>query len=106
MCAVNCPVGINTGTFIKEIRAKNQSQLSERAGVAMQGSWGQIAALAGIGLRVANKLPFLAKNAANLLAAMAPRGTTPKWDKHVVGAGFRRSKLKGVSDGTFSYLPS
>jgi D-lactate dehydrogenase len=106
MCAVNCPVGINTGTFVKEIRAKNQSQLSERAGLAMQASWGQIATVAGVGLRIANRLPFLAKNAANLLAVVAPRGTTPKWDKHVVGAGFRRGKLHSVSGGTFSYLPS
>ena len=106
MCAINCPVGINTGTFIKEIRAKNQSGLSEGVGLAMQALWGPIVSMVGRGLKVANRVPTLARRAANVLASITPRGATPKWDKHVVGQGFSRKGLESDSPGAFSYLPS
>jgi len=106
MCAVNCPVGINTGTFIKQIRTKNQTKASETLGVLMQASWGNIAEVAGIGLKVANKVPVLAKKASNFLALLAPGGTTPKWDRHVVGSGSSRKKLEGGTKAEFAYLPS
>ena len=106
MCAINCPVGINTGTFIKEIRAQEQTRLSQTLGVAMQAHWGRIAAVAGLGLRVANRVPTLARQASKALAAIAPQGTTPTWDTHVVGAGFRRKKLESASQAPFTYLPS
>ncbi len=106
MCAVNCPVGINTGTFVKEIRAKNQDGLGDAVGQVMQANWGLIARVAGLGLKAANKVPALAKNAAKLLALFAPRGTTPKWDRHIVGNGFRRKKLHRETSGGYAYLPS
>lgn len=106
MCAVNCPVGINTGTFVKEIRAKNQAGFGDAVGQVVQANWGFIARAAGLGLRLANKVPALAKNAANLLALFAPTGITPKWDRHVVGNGFRRSKLRQEAEAGYAYLPS
>ena len=51
-------------------------------------------------------MPAVAANAANLLALFAPRGTTPKWDKHIVGNGFRRNKLSQVAEAGYAYLPS
>jgi len=106
MCAINCPVGINTGTFIKEIRAKENGRFAQVVGMVMQANWGRIAAAAGRGLKVANKFPAPARAAANTLAAIAPKGTTPKWDVHVVGNGYGRKKLESVSPASYSYLPS
>jgi D-lactate dehydrogenase len=106
MCAVNCPVGINTGTFVKQLRAKGQSSQTQKLGLLMQAIWGRLATLVGGGLRVAGKIPSIAESASRLLARMSPKGIFPTWSANVVGQGFRRSKLESTTSNLFTYLPS
>ena len=105
MCAVNCPVGINTGTFVKQIRAEKTSAASKAVANAVESNWGTISSLAGAGLKVARKVPWLSKNATQLFRKILPNSTFPQWDSHITSTGFRRSKLKSTP-GDYVFLPS
>ena len=105
MCAVNCPVGINTGTFVKEIRAEKTSATAKAVANAVESKWGTISRLAGSGLKVAKTVPWLSRNATQLLRKILPDSTFPQWDAHITSTGFRRSKLISTP-GNFVFLPS
>ena len=106
MCQINCPVNINTGTFVKEIRAKNQTGFTQGLGKVAQKNWGTIASLAGRALRVAGLVPALAATGSKVLAAITPKGLTPIWSESIRAEGFRRSKLPSGQSKEFAYLPS
>ena len=106
MCQVNCPVNINTGTFVKEIRARNQTGLSQTLGKIAQSNWGFTASLAGKALKVAAAVPALAAAGSKALAAIGPRGQIPIWSRSIRASGFSRSSLPSGSSEEFAYLPS
>jgi len=106
MCAVNCPVGINTGTFVKELRTERADGLVGRLGLLAQANWGSIVKVAGVGLKLAAKVPRLATGASKLVAKLLPKGTFPQWGEHVQARGFSRAKLPSSSSKEYLYLPS
>ena len=106
MCQVNCPVNINTGSFVKQIRAKNQNAFTQAAGLALQKNWGLVAAFAGAALKFASKVPALAKAGSRSLAAVAPKGRMPTWSTSIRADGFSRSRLQSRPSTEFAYLPS
>ena len=105
MCAVNCPVGINTGSFVKEIRAAKTGPVAEKISQVVERNWGKTTKLARSGLKIAQTVPFLARSITGIAASIAPKGTIPKWTKSVQSRGFARSKLSG-STSNFAFLPS
>lgn len=105
MCAVNCPVGINTGTFVKELRQQSNSATVERIGEIANNNWSSITGAARVGLKLASALAPLARSGTRLLAKIAPQSTIPQWDSHVKSDGFSRKKLIGGSSN-FVFLPS
>ena len=105
MCAVNCPVGINTGTFVKELRAAKAGGLMQTAGVLAQRYWGSITKIARVGLKTASRFPALAESLSSAIAKLFPKGTFPQWSRSISSQGFSRLALVGGS-GDFVYLPS
>jgi D-lactate dehydrogenase len=51
-CAVACPVGIDTGKLIKELRRRESSPRAERSALAAAKRWGTVERAARAGLRV------------------------------------------------------
>lgn len=105
MCAVNCPVGINTGTFVKEIRAEKTAGFSKSIAGVIESNWGTTTNIARTGLKLASKLPTLSKSVTKLAASIFPDGTIPQWDTHVQSNGFSRKKLINP-EGEYLFLPS
>ena len=105
MCAVNCPVGINTGTFVKEIRAEKTSTFAKSAAKAVEANWGITTDIARAGLKVASKIPAISKSITKAAASIFPDGTIPQWGSHVQSKGFSRKKLVNP-EGEFLFLPS
>ena len=105
MCAVNCPVGINTGSFVKELRAEKTSKLVGSIGKLVNDNWNQVTALAGFGVKLASRLPALASGVTRLAARVAGPGKIPQWQREIPANGFDRLKLVG-GNSDFVFLPS
>lgn len=105
MCAVNCPVGINTGSFVKELRAKTHGKSATSLAAAVESSWGVVTTAARAGLRTAQALPGIAAPLSRTIASLLPKGLFPSWSKNVVSNGFSRNSLNG-SSSEVAFLPS
>jgi len=51
-CALACPLGIDTGKLVKELREERHSSRAERAAVAVAKRWGAVERASRVGLRV------------------------------------------------------
>ncbi len=56
VCSLHCPVGIDTGKLVKDLRARAHSSGAERAGLAAARRWGTVQKGARAGLRVGRSL--------------------------------------------------
>ena len=54
MCAVPCPIGINTGALIKEFRARENSAAADAVALSLAKHWKLVEPLARLGLRGAH----------------------------------------------------
>ncbi len=106
MCAVNCPVGINTGDFVKELRAKQVGQIGGKVATAVSKNWGSVTDLARFGLGVASKLPALAEAASKLARSITPQNSFPFWQPHIESRGANKRKQSDLSGAEYLYLPS
>jgi len=98
-------VGINTGTFVKELRASSHGRVATGLAAAVEGSWGPVTTLARLGLGAAQLVPRTASLASATLAAVLPKGLFPTWTKNVISKGFNRSSLQSQKSAV-AYLPS
>ena len=105
MCAVNCPVGINTGSFVKEIRATKTGPVAEKISQVVERNWGKTTRLARSGLKLAQTAPLIARSITSIAASIAPKGTIPRWNRSVQSKGFARTGLSS-SASNFAFLPS
>jgi len=105
MCAVNCPVGINTGTFVKELRAESQGSAAARLAKMVESNWGVVTSLARVGLRAAQLLPRTANLVSRAIAGLLPKGLFPTWTKNVSSNGYSRASLRS-RESKVAFLPS
>ena len=105
MCAVNCPVGINTGSLVKELRSNSNGRLSTLLAAAIESNWGKVTNIARAGLKTAQLVPGVSGPISAALASILPKGLIPTWSKNVVSKGFSRTSLKGNSSEV-AFLPS
>jgi D-lactate dehydrogenase len=54
LCSVSCPVGINTGKLVKQLRLENHSSMSQNAAFVLARNFSLIENLVGFGLRMGN----------------------------------------------------
>src|SRR3954454_15917914 len=55
-CQLACPVGIDTGKLVKELRAERHTERAERAALAAAKRWGAVEGASRTGLRVGGPL--------------------------------------------------
>ncbi|HTR74108.1 MAG TPA: FAD-binding and (Fe-S)-binding domain-containing protein [Solirubrobacterales bacterium] len=55
-CQLACPLGIDTGALVKELRAERHSERAERAALATAKRWGAVESASRLGLRVGGPL--------------------------------------------------
>jgi D-lactate dehydrogenase len=55
-CQIACPLGIDTGRLVKELRRARHGERAERAALAAAKRWGAVEKLSRVGLRVAGPL--------------------------------------------------
>jgi D-lactate dehydrogenase len=60
-CALACPVGIDTGKLVKDLRAKEASPRAERSALAAAKRWATVERAARAGLRVGGRAAQLSK---------------------------------------------
>ena len=105
MCAVNCPVGINTGTFVKQIRAEKTSAASKAVANAVESNWNLVLAVARNGLKLAATFPNLSKKITARIANILPSGSFPQLNEYVVAKGFPRNAIR-QEGSAYLFLPS
>ena len=110
MCAVNCPVAINTGDFVKELRSELHQPLTERLAQSASNNWASVTRVARLGLKLASRLPALATAASKAVRAVTPRASFPLWQPSITSDGFARKRAFAPGSSTqgeqFVYLPS
>lgn len=105
MCAVNCPVGINTGQMVKQLRDQQTSRLIHVSTIALEKLWTRGMTAAGWALRAAATVPRLASGLATAARAVTPAATIPDYDPGMPADGFKRSGLR-QEGGEFVFLAS
>ena len=111
LCATSCPVDIDTGKLIKEIRAKNISPSAEFAANFIARNFGLVSRTAKLGLNFVNmfhnllgseSLDYMSKSLNKI-----SNGTIPNWNKAVPkGADYPLPKIKLTSELKIVYFPS
>ena len=65
-CQLACPVGIDTGKFVKEMRAQQHTDRAEAAALAAAKRWGKVESASRLGLRAGGPLARRTKRGAAL----------------------------------------
>lgn len=92
MCAIACPVGINTGDLVRRLRAEHRNPLADVAWRAAARTWSAATLVGGVALSVANRLPVAPVTVVTDLARAAlGADTVPRYDPILPGGGSRRS---------------
>lgn len=111
LCATACPVGINTGLLIKELRWKDNGTLANAIASGIAGNMGFVTGL----LRLALKLPHAfskgvgyrcSEGLASLLFKVSAH-KFPLWTRYTPSGAPRFKELAGAENGTeMVYFPS
>lgn len=105
MCAVNCPVGINTGSLVKDLRARSVTPSVRNASLFAERNWRLILQAGRVGLKIAGAVPAVARTVTRVLRSVLPRGSFPLYDSTIPKNGYSRSTLKSLGED-FVFLPS
>ncbi len=73
-CQLACPVGIDTGKLVKELRAERHTERAERVALAAAKRWGAVEKASRVGLRLGGPLLRRTKRGAGLPKAARWRG--------------------------------
>ena len=112
MCLRACPVGIDTGKFIKNLRNKDATKIEQTVWKGAAASWSGVNRAASIALSGAHRLPTgLVKTVTDIGRALVGTETLPQYQPELPAGGHRRSKLGGIvgdknSDIQAVYIPA
>lgn len=109
MCAVNCPVGINTGSLVKELRGKSLGQRGSLLSRLVERNWAGVLALGRTGLKLASLAPRLSTWVTQVARAALRPATLPLYSPELPATGYSRRQLEKqfVREGTdMVFLPS
>ncbi|GGR17068.1 FAD-binding and (Fe-S)-binding domain-containing protein [Agromyces mediolanus] len=96
LCAIACPVDINTGDLVRRLRAERRSPVLNAGWSAAAAAWGPVTRLGGAALTVANALPAaLPKAATTVGRALLGRDTVPEYDGGLPRGGAKRPEPGG-----------
>ncbi len=106
MCAVSCPVHIDTGQLVKRLRAEGQSELMQRGGLSAARNWRGISQTIAVALSIAKSSPKALTLGVNKLGRnMISKDLLPLWSVHLPrGGSTRLGKIQ--QDADVLYFPS
>lgn len=107
LCSRACPVGIDTGVFMKTFRAARHGERTQKTAAAIADHWaGSVSALRGA-LGVAEIVPGPLKLAATrAVRAVAPKDWIPEVGRDLPGPGARRTAPRNPADASFVFFSS
>lgn len=92
LCAVACPVDINTGDLVRRLRAESRGPLEQKAWALAARHWDGLSRSGGAALSLAKAVPSGLPRAVTLLGrAVAGPDTVPLYDRGLPRGGTRRS---------------
>lgn len=112
MCAVNCPVDIDTGKLIKILRERNISPTADSIASLVAGKFGASISLMRLGMNMADTLhAVLGEKTMSVLTGSlrkASSGRIPQWTKYMPRAAGAVKSNGTMNDGLESvvYVPS
>jgi len=99
MCAVACPVDINTGDLVRRLRAEEASRIEDGVWDAAAKSWGAVTRIGGMALTVADALPApLVTGVTRLGRAVVGAETMPLYDAGLPRGGTRAPQPTAPAD--------
>lgn len=106
MCLTRCPVGINTGDLIRELRADSAGSLAQHSWKAAAQGW-EVAAKGGaVAMTVADKLPgTLVEGVTNVARTVLNPDTMPKYKKQLPQGGPWRNTVN-TEHADFVFFPA
>lgn len=103
MCAVACPVDINTGSLVRRLRSERESRVRGALWKFASRHWKTTISLISTALTIAKKLPHGVVQALSGIArAIFGRSDIPQWTPDLPGGGFPRvTRTNGKPDIIF-----
>ncbi len=110
-CRLVCPVGIDTGKLVKQFRAAQQSERSERIGVRVAERWAQVERAGRAGLRVGHAIAGFAGDAPMAGVSSAARRAigrelVPEWGEAMPPAAAPELPATNRDGAAAVYLPA
>ena len=94
LCVRACPVDIDTGKFIKQLRREDSKKVEQKVWKGAASGWSAVNRGASIALTGAYRLPTgLAKTVSDIGRALVGTETMPQYQPELPTGGVRRSKL-------------
>ncbi|MFJ8896536.1 FAD-binding and (Fe-S)-binding domain-containing protein [Leifsonia sp. NPDC102414] len=108
MCAVACPVDINTGDLVRRLRAERQGTIPNAVASAAAEAWGPISRAGAVALSAAKPLAALAIPATQVGRAVLGKDRVPLYDARLPAGGHARKRLAGDAraDAVAVYFPA
>lgn len=91
MCAVNCPLDINTGDLVRRLRAEGHGAPAQAVWNALARNWGGMTAAGGVAMNLAAAVPSLASAATDLGRAVVGHERLQRWTPDLPRGGRRRT---------------
>lgn len=106
MCAVTCPVHIDTGTLVKRLRSEQQSRTPQKVGASVAKNWGPATSFLSRVLTITKMSPApLVIGANRLLRKGIGEDRLPLWNKGLPGGGLVRKSIEN-QNAEILYFPS
>ncbi|MBK0417481.1 FAD-binding oxidoreductase [Leucobacter sp. CSA1] len=102
MCAVACPVNINTGDLVRRLRAEDGARVADAAWAGAAEHWGAVTRAGSAALTLADRLPApLVTGATAVGRAILGAETVPRYDADLPAGGRGAGREPGgdASDG-------
>ena len=94
MCALSCPVNIDTGALVTRLRAEQQSRAAAKLGVGAARHWGILTTVLSALLTLTKRTPTLLVGGVNrLLRRVAGTEVVPMWNQSVPSGGPQRKPI-------------
>jgi len=106
LCQTSCPVGINTGSLVQDLRAKRNSPFKNFAWKLAANNWSLFTSMASTSLSLAGKLPTpFVKPTNNLARSIFGDENVTLWNDHLPQGGSKRIS-SSVDNPDFIYFSS
>lgn len=105
MCGTVCPLGINTGTLVEQLRERDASKVERRLATIGAGHWGTTIGLLAAAVTVSRKIPRAVHGATSGVRKWTASSKVPLVSAELPRGGVRRRPVNATTPDIV-YLPS